>query len=182
MATNRKVLHARVRHGGQQDNLSFEVLYRESYPLVYNYVRYQMLDDSLAQDIVSEAFLKAARAFTRFDPQRAKFSTWVITIAKNCMRDYYGRQRSTVSLDDEGVEPLVEPTYDTHPELDDTGQRLSKALATLSEADRELVFLKYYQGMKNRDIAKATGMNESTVSTKLSRAIARLRDILVEEP
>lgn len=176
---NTNTLRATRHTSRLREQQSFEALYRESYALIYNYVRYQMLDDSIAQDIVSEAYLKAARAFERFDPNRAKFSTWVITIAKNCMRDYYARQRPTVDID--GEIEVLPPTYDEHPGLEeDEGARLTQALQVLAEEDRELVFLKYYQGMKNKEIAEATGMNASTVSTRLARALARLRSVLEE--
>ena len=53
----------------------FERLYLECYPTVYGWVRARMAGDSDAEDVVAEAFLKAARAFGSFDPARAKFGT-----------------------------------------------------------------------------------------------------------
>ena len=61
----------------------FERLYRQSYALVYNYVCYRMPGSAAVEDIVSEAFLSAARNFHRYDASRSKFSTWVVAIAKN---------------------------------------------------------------------------------------------------
>ena len=71
----------------------FERLYRESYGLVYNYVRMRMGGADDAEDVVAEAYLKAARSFGAFDPARAKFSTWVVRIAANCMNDRWRRAR-----------------------------------------------------------------------------------------
>lgn len=55
---------------------------------MYNYVRVRMGSAYDAEDVVAEAYLKAARSFGSFDPGRAKFSTWVVRIASNCMNDH----------------------------------------------------------------------------------------------
>ena len=152
----------------------FTRLYRESYPIVYNYVRIRMSDDSATEDVVSEAFLLAARFFDRFDPSRAKFSTWVVKIAINCMRGYWRKSRTTVAIDD-----LPESTFavvDEHDALDDR-ELVTMLLKTLDDRERELVLMKYRDGKRNVEIAEEMGMNASTVSTVLSRAVARMREV-----
>ena len=152
----------------------FERLYRESYSTVYGWVRVRMSSDEDAQDVVSEAFLNAARAFGSFDPSRAKFSTWVTTIARNCMISHFRKQRPSVTLED-----VPETTYMVsggQENVDD--QLLAKALlACLDDEERELVALKYREGLRNVEIAKELGMNPSTVATKLVRALNKMRQI-----
>ena len=152
----------------------FTRLYRESYPLVYNYVRVRMTDDAAAEDVVSEAFLLAARFFDRFDPSRAKFSTWVVKIAINCMRGHWRKERPTVAIDD-----LPESTFAVFDESAEVDNRelVGLLLKELDDRERELVLLKYRDGLRNVEIAERLGMNASTVSTVLSRAIARMREV-----
>ena len=84
----------------------FELLYQECYGTVYGWVRVRMASKEDTEDVVAEAFLHAARAFESFDPSRAKFSTWVTTIARNCMISHFRKQRPSVTLED-----VPETTY-----------------------------------------------------------------------
>ena len=141
---------------------------------MYNYVRYRMSDDAAAEDVVSEAYLKAARSFSSFDPRRAKFSTWVIAIARNCMASYYRKERPTVALEDApqdvfAVTGLQESVEDR--------ALVAQLLSCLDAVERELVVRKYHEGMRNVDIAAELDMNPSTVSTKLTCALAKMRAI-----
>jgi len=151
----------------------FTRLYRESYPIVYNYVRVRMSDDSATEDVVSEAFLLAARFFDRYDPTRAKFSTWVVKIAINCMKGHWRKTRPTAALED--VPESAFAIVDDYSGMDDR-ELVSKLLDTLDDRERELVLMKYRDGKRNVEIAEEMGMNASTVSTVLSRAVARMRE------
>lgn len=165
----------RVVRGGKGSDAarSFELRYRESYPMVYNYVLRRMASREAAEDVVSEAYLHAARAYGRYDPARARFSTWVITIACNCMRDWWAAHPTTAPL-----EEIAEGAYAEDGEHDagladrDLVERL---LRVLDDEERELVHLKYYEGRRNVEIAERLGMNASTISTKLARAMAKMR-------
>lgn len=152
----------------------FERLYRESYAVVYSWVRVRMSCDADAEDVVSEAFMKAARAFATFDPARAKFGTWVTAIAKNCMMSHFRKQRPSVALEDA---PEVAFAQDGHEEEACSLATVKQLLACLDDDERELVALKYREGMRNVDIAKELGINQSTVSTKLARALAKMRRV-----
>ena len=150
----------------------FERLYRESYALVYSFVRTRVNDDATAEDIVAESFFKAARAFDRFDPTRAKFSTWVVTIAHNCMVSHFRKQRPTVRLENAPEPTAPDSLYLGSIEDRDLALRL---LSVLSEDERNLVLLKYQDGKRNVQIAAELGINPSTVATNLSRALNKMR-------
>lgn len=168
----------RVVRGGRREDpkQAFERLYRESYPLVYNYIFRRVLDRTGAEDVTSEAFMRAARYFDRFDPERAKFSTWVISIARNCLNDYYERSRPTAPL-----ESVSETTYaieDSNVENILDADLAQKLLAVLDDDDRELMFMKFYEGKRNSEIAAELGINASTVSSRVARAIAKMREVV----
>ena len=152
----------------------FERLYRESYSLVYNFVCYRMAGDHAAEDVVADAFLQAARNFRSFDPTRSKFSTWVISIAKNCMVSHYRKAKPTVALDDAPQKSLSVEGDQAH--VDDR-ILVTQLLAALEPDVRELVFMKYYEGKRNVEIAEELGMNASTVSTKLADAMHKMRAV-----
>lgn len=150
----------------------FERLYLESYGLVYGYVRARMSDDMTAEDVVAEAYLKAAAAFDRFDPARSKFSTWVVTIARNCMISHFRKTRPSAALED--VPDTLVAVDGGQDSVDDRDLAL-KLLGVLDDAECQIVLMKYQDGMKNVEIASELGMNASTVATKLANALAKMR-------
>lgn len=163
----------RINADASRSEQEFEKLYLECYKNVYNYVSYRMSNDAEAEDIVAEAFLLAARSFDKFDPSRAKFSTWVNTIAINCMKTYWKRQHPTAPIDD------VPENFAAIPSSEDAladRDQVNRLLACLDNTERELVLLKYREGFKNVEIADTLNMNASTVSTILARALAKMRD------
>ena len=151
----------------------FERLYRESYPMVYGRMLFQMRDEEAARDVTSEAFLRAARYFEGFDPSRAKFSTWVIAIARNCMVDYYRAHKAHASIEDVDESALaMEGDHSDHVVDADLARRL---LAVLDEEDRAIVFMKFCEGWSNTEIAQELDMKPSTVATRVQRALAKMR-------
>ena len=165
-----------VLSGGKSaDVREFEKLYCESFGLVYSFVRARMKCDADAEDIVAEAFMKAARSFSTFDPARAKFSTWVVTIARNCMISHFRKERMTSALDD--VPESAVAVEGGQSAIDDRELAL-QLLGVLDDEERALVLLKYREDMRNVDIAREMNMNPSTVSTVLARAIGKMRACL----
>lgn len=168
--------HLRVIDGGvgskARRDREFERLYLESYSLVYNYVRIRLGNDHDAEDVVADAYLRAARAFDQYDPSRAKFSTWVTKIAINCMNGFWRKERSVTAIDDipEGSFAVADETE----HLSDRDQ-VDRLLSVLTPEELELVLMKYRDGKRNVDIAEELGMNPSTVATKLFNAINKMR-------
>ena len=159
------------------DAATFERYYRESYRTVYGYTYSLVLNRDDADDIVSEAFFKAARAFTRFDPSKAAFSTWVCTIARNLVysRARTQQRRGTFNESELEFDFTTVASYDEEPDFNEDANLAQKLLAVLTEEERNLVYLKVYEELSNKEIAARLGMNASTVGTKLSRAMAKMR-------
>lgn len=142
---------------------------------MYNYVRARMSDSDAAEDVVSEAYLRAARAFGTFDPGRAKFSTWVTKIAVNCMNSHYRKVRPTTSLDEAPASVFAIPDAQEQYANEDL---VGLLLGQLDPIERNLVVMKYREGYRNVDIAKELDMNASTVSTVLARALEKMRSAI----
>ena len=159
--------------GEPMESAELESLYRDNFQKVYNYAYYHLLNPAQAEDLTSTVFVKAVSNIDRFDPSKASFGTWVMRIAHNSLVDYYRTRRESAPLEDLGSrEPI---TVDDYPALDDHAQEVARLLSYISEEDRELVFLKYYEGKRNVEIAQILGMNPSTVASRLHRALAMMR-------
>ena len=140
-----------------------------------------MLDRTVAEDVTSEAFIKAARAFDRYDPQRAQFSTWVITIARNVLISNIRKTGKEYTASDAAIDPDLQSTSDVYPSLEnDDTETLRQLLLVISEEDRELVRLKFFEGLQNKEIAEVLGINASTVGTKVQRALAKMKAVASE--
>ncbi|MCL5994992.1 MAG: sigma-70 family RNA polymerase sigma factor [Chloroflexi bacterium] len=155
----------------------WETLYATELPRVYNFFRYRVGDDALAEDLTSTTFEKAWRSRQRYRRDLAAFSTWLFTIARNVAIDYYRQRRVELSLDD-----LLYHTDETDnnapeqmAERQDEFARLSILLARLPGRERELLAMKYGAELTNRDIARITGLSESNVGTILHRTVHNLR-------
>lgn len=165
----------RYDNRGVSEAAEFERLYRESYSYVYNSVFFRMGDEEAACDVTAEAFLRAARFFSRYDANRAKFRTWVAQIARNCMYDWYAQHPKTSSIDE--VPEYLTRTEEDHANAIVNAEFVGGLLKRLSEDDREIVFMRYYEDKRYAVIARELGMNESTVRTRLNRALHKMRSI-----
>jgi RNA polymerase sigma factor (sigma-70 family) len=156
--------------GGSVD---WESVYREELPRVFNYLRYRGFDRATAEDLTSATFEKAWRARARYRRERARVSTWLLTIARNLAIDQLRRPRREVPLD--GEPARAEGSPETAVLHEAQLRRLRALLAELPERERELLALKYGAGATNRAIAKLTGLGESNVGTILHRTVTALR-------
>ena len=155
-------------------NVDFETVYQTELPRIYNFFRYRLGDDQVAEDLTAETFEKAWRHRERYREDLASFSTWLFIIARRIAADHFRKQRPTVSLEEAARLANPETLDEVAQERAEFAQ-LSVILARLAERERELVALKYGAGLTNRAIARISGLSESNVSTILHRLTRQLR-------
>ncbi|MBW6473135.1 MAG: sigma-70 family RNA polymerase sigma factor [Anaerolineaceae bacterium] len=147
-------------------------------PKVFNYFRYCGLDDDISEELASTTFEKAWRARNKYNPEKSAVTTWIITIAKHTLIDYY-RTKKTVypidMLDEKQESGSQEHNLEEDIQQTEIFEKLKKLLFQLPDRERELVALKYGTGMTNRDIAEFTGLTESNIGTILHRVVSFLR-------
>jgi len=160
--------------GAAASEADFEALYRAELPRVYNFFRYRVGDEALAEDLTLETFEKAWRNRARYRRDLAAFSTWVFTIARRVAVDRYRRRRPTEPLETLARRPHLE-TLEDLTQARAERERLRVLLARLTDRERELVALKYGAGLTNRAIAGLTGLTESNVGVILHRTTQALR-------
>ncbi len=161
-------------------DVDWEGAYKADLPRIYNFMRYRVGDDKVAEDLTAETFEKAWRNRQRYRRDLAAFSTWLFTIARHVAIDYFRKPHQEVDM--EGTMPV-----DTNESMDDLVQkhsdyeRFTSLISELSGRDRELVALKYGAGLTNRAIASLSGISETNVGTILHRITQQLRTELEEE-
>lgn len=130
-------------------------------------------DAALAEDAVQETFLKAWRAHGAYR-REASEKTWLMRIAVNTCRDllrsrWFRRVDRAVDLDD-----LPEPS-ESFAEPDDT---LTRAILSLPDSLRQVITLRYYQGLTVQEVAEVLRIHRRTVHYRLDKAERILRDAL----
>ena len=137
--------------GVNRDKPDFAEVYEREYSYVYNYIYMQVMHRENTEDLVSDIFMRAMAHYDGFDPSKASVRTWLCTIARNCLIDYFRKngRRKTENLDD-----APEPSADD---------------------ERELLSMIYVQELKNPQIGQILGINAKAVSERHRRLLAKLR-------
>ncbi len=155
----------------------FDELYEQNLSKVYRYISYRVKDVQLAEDLTSAVFEKALTKVNSYRSDKASFSTWLLTIARNTITDYYRSsiRKQTVSLEEAAEVATNEVSPDDSVVRNEERQRLQVCLARLSREEQEIISLKFGAELTNRRIAGMSGLSESNVGVKLYRAICKLR-------
>ena len=158
---------------------SFEIVYEKYFSDIYNFIYGQILHRERTEDLVSDIFVKAMTNYERFDPSRASVRTWLTNIARNTLIDDYRKNsiRKSVSLDDE--DNYTEPSYEDEYKVlkEDDEREVYRILSLLSESERELAGMIYFQNMKNNEIGEILGINAKAVSERRRRLLAKCRKL-----
>lgn len=161
----------------------FAELYEEFLPRIFRYIRYRVNSEEVTEDLTSVVFEKALTNFEKYSTEKATFSTWIFSIARNVVIDHYRTQarRPALSLEKAEIEvssnePLPEDTLEKLEEQ----EKLRACISQLPAEEQEIIALKFGSGMNNRQIARTTGLSESNVGTRLYRAVRKLRDSFLE--
>lgn len=161
---------ARAARGGDLD--AFEGLVRRYQRRVYALAYHHLRDPDEAQDLAQEVFVRLYRNLDRYDPDRP-FEPWFWRLAANVAATYR-RQRPAAAAELVDVAEAVSAAREE-------ALPLARALADLSDELRLPVLLHYYLDLPLEEIATAMNLSLSAVKSRLHRARALLRRLLVEE-
>jgi RNA polymerase sigma factor (sigma-70 family) len=149
---------------------------RAAYGLALRVLR----DPSLAEDAVQEAFLHVWRSADRFEPDRAKVGTWVLTFVHRRAVDLVRREERR------RTEPADSAPVPSSPGADEDADRRSKreivqgALRRLPPEQREAIELAYYGGYTQSQLAERLGEPLGTIKSRMFTGLQSLRGLLDE--
>lgn len=153
------------------DRAAFETIYTALVDDLYLYLRGQCGDDTTAEDLAANVFLKAWRSAKRYRAGSGRYRSWVFAIARNELRDHWKSRRRTEPLNDEIPEAIESPGRDQ----DEVQRMITFALDELTAEQREIVVLRYFGNHSHAEIGEMVGKREGAVRALLFRALKRMR-------
>jgi RNA polymerase sigma factor (sigma-70 family) len=155
----------------------FERLYADHAQPLFGFLVYRTGDRELAEDVLTDTFVRVLRAKRGFDRRSGSEKAWLYTIALNLLRDR-GRRREAEqrALEQAAhLKPAVNPDSSSGVEDRDS---IHRAMGTLSTGEREAIALRFGAGLTAPEIAELTRQPLTTVEGRVYRALRKLREEL----
>ncbi len=170
--------------GGDQD--AFRALVERHSRSLFRLAYRMTGNESDAQDVVQEAFLRAYRRLDRFE-SRANFGTWLYRIGVNCSLDMMRKrktessQRVQASGDDpDATDPMdnvasEDPAPDRMMLSAEVKEKVEEAMKELSPVERTAFVLRHFEGHSIEEIGKSLGLGAGATKNSVFRAVQKLR-------
>jgi RNA polymerase sigma-70 factor (ECF subfamily) len=164
-----------VERAKQRDQEAFAQLYEEYFDRIYRYIVFKIGDEMEAEDMTQQVFLKVLRSISSFRWKGVSFSAWLYRIAHNQVVDYLRRKakRGVVPLNELIVSGGDDPQRVTEQHADI--EQVLAAAKHLTEAQREVVSLRFAGDLSIAEVAKAMGRSEGAIKALQHSAIVALR-------
>lgn len=163
---------------GDEDALGelYDRVGRIAYGLALRILR----DERHAEDAVQEAFLQVWRGAATFRAERAKASTWILTLVHRRAVDLVRREerRQADPLTDDSAAGVAPEQTDEAAWLRFERERVQTALKQLPDVQREALELAYYGGFSQSELAERLGVPLGTIKSRMFAGLSRLRELL----
>jgi RNA polymerase sigma-70 factor, ECF subfamily len=155
------------------DRPSFAAVAEAELDAVHRYLLFLTGNPSLAEDLAGETFERAFRTWRRFDPRRGSARTWLCQIARSAALDHFRSEERRRRREERFAR---EASATEEPPA--VPGALGEALALLSPAEREVVALRVLLDIDGPSTARLLGISRTACSTRLSRALKRLEELM----
>ena len=165
----------------------FSTLYKKYYPKLIYYTSKMCNDPQKTEDIATDSFMTAFEKIEKYDDEKAQFSTWLFTIAKNLALQAIKNDKKSVSLDveydDEGttMKDFIPQDFQNEIEVfesnDLKAEIMKKHISQLKEPYRSVIEMREIKKMSYKDISDVLGKNLSTIKSQIRNG----RAILINE-
>lgn len=142
---------------------------------IYDYLYYRSHHKETAEDLASQAFLKALESADRFDPEKGSFGAWIYRIARNVLIDHARATRPATDIEDVWDLLASGENVARDAEAREKLRAVEKRLAELPAGQREVLILRLWDGLSYAEIAEITGRSEAAGKMAFSRGLSALR-------
>ena len=167
-----------IQRAKQRDPAAFAEIYERCQPRIYRYVFYQLGDEATAEDLTSEVFTRLVEKIDRFTYRGRPLLAWLYTIARNLVTDHRRRAGKTqpLKLDVQVTDEAIDVEGSVLGKL--TQRHLTIAITQLTKDQREVILLRFIEGLDNATVAAILGKSANAVKALQHRALISLRRIL----
>jgi RNA polymerase sigma-70 factor (ECF subfamily) len=165
---------ALVQRAQQGDAEAVAELYRRHAPAIFRYFYFRLHDQTLAEDLTSEVFLRMTLALPTYAERGAPFAAWLFRVAHDRIVDHHRHAART------RTETLSEMVLDDAPEVESLlaqqadYRHLVQAITTLSDEQQMVVQLRFIEGYSLEETAQIVGKNVGAVKALQHRALQNL--------
>lgn len=183
----REVRYARlVARASRGDRRAFGALYDALQPVIWAYVSRRVSTQADAEDLVSRVFQRMLENLDRYDAKKAGVRTWAFAIARNQVIDHLRTRRAVVGLHEAGEDVHLTAVAPSDPvgRLDDQRRvaRLQALVEDYPPQVREMLALRFGDGLRYREIGELLGLSEDAVKQRFSRTVRELERRLADPP
>lgn len=184
-ASGRRAQRRLLRALRKQDPEALEALQREYGSMLLGYLTAVLGDRATAEDVLQVTLLEVWQRGPTYDPERASLLTWTMMIARSRALDHL-RRRVPEPFDPAAATALLDHDAAAAAPSDATDAlieqwRVAHLLTRLPVEEAELLRLRFYGGLTQREIAERTAIPLGTVKMRMVHALGRLRDLLDSE-
>ena len=154
------------------------LIYTQYRDKVFGFVRSKVLNQTEAEDITQDVFVKVCANLDKYDEAKASLSTWIYTITRNTVFDYLKKKRDHPMLElmDDAISSEEEP--DEAMLNSESLEELASALEKLPQNQRDIIILLYYKKLDRKNTAEMLGMTYGQLRYLHDKAIRRLGELL----
>lgn len=174
-------LERRLIEAAKADPERFLDLYEKYYDQIYRYVyRRAGGDQDVTHDIVSQTFMDALEHIKSFNWQGYPFSSWLYKIAHNNVIKWYRKAGNKNYLPIEEARDVPDQNSDQTEIVDATiaKEQINTMMEKLDEDEREILRLKFFEGMSNMEIAEIMELSVSNIGVKVFRTLKKAKGFL----
>ena len=155
------------------------LIYTQYRDKVFGFVRSKVLNQTEAEDITQNVFVKVCANLDKYDEAKASLSTWIYTITRNTVFDYLKKKRDHPMLElmDDAISSEEEP--DEAMLNSESLEELASALEKLPQNQRDIIILLYYKKLDRKNTAEMLGMTYGQLRYLHDKAIRRLGELYV---
>ncbi|KAB2815312.1 MAG: sigma-70 family RNA polymerase sigma factor [Bacteroidetes bacterium] len=159
------------------DRSVMEYLYDHYSAALYGVCLKVVQDETAAQDVLQEGFVKIWKRGAKYDPTKGKLFTWMLNVVRNTAIDYLRSKAVKYEINgNERVSHIIETNSSQEMSVDGIGLR--KHLLQLRKEEREIIELSYFGGYTQDEISKELKIPLGTVKTRARRALTDLRKLI----
>lgn len=163
----------------QRDPAAFQELYDRYFDQIYSYVYYHCGNREQAEDITAATFQRGLEDIPNFRWRGVPYSAWLYRVAGNLLsRDR--RRPAWLELQDQQYRTPAEDEPDASWLRREESSRLHNAIRALPHDQRQAILLRFFAGMRNREVARVMNRSEGAVKLLVFRGVTNLRRKLTE--